>query len=628
MKSENNSEQRPQDKFLSEMYDDFFYLISSINSKKEVSDTTQNAIDNFKNATSNITDSSSEINNKDDNNQSTNTKKNTIENTKVDIGSKSPKISSQDSIDKSEIVTLDKASKLAEFNTRIDSLRLTDDSKIVLKKMVEYAKKYYEKSVTNYIPFNMRIYTNNEETLHSITKLITEAFSFFNYMKNSKTAEKSLYMVEEIENISDLYNTENSMLILSDVQGLLNKEKADRDKLLTTLEENIIKHSKLDGITTIITDTTKQKIDELFSNNSTLKDKIFDFELFTKNETYEEVYDTIISKLSKNYIITGEFEIKLSDYVRETYNKSTLSSSEYISALIEKILFNNNEEIINASAIPEFEKSKSNEEIFKELNELVGLENIKDMLKDLVHLMEFRKKAGDSIKLKDTNLHMVFLGNPGTGKTTVARMVAGILYNLKYVDQNKLIEVSAKDLIGQYVGQTAPKTMGVIEKALGGVLFIDEAYSLAAKPGNSSSFNEECIATLIQAMENHRDNLVVIFAGYSKEMDAFLKSNSGIVSRIGYTMEFKDYTVDELLQILNSMFQKSGFKIQESAMKKAKTIIEEYSKTEGFGNARFVRNLYEKAIIKHASNTSSETSLEVLKTISAEDITDENISKL
>lgn len=628
MKSENNSEQRPQDKFLSEMYDDFFYLISSINSKKEVSDTTQNAIDNLKNATSNITDSSSEINNKDDNNQSTNTKRDTIENTKVDIGSKSPKISSQDSIDKSEIVTLDKASKLAEFNTRIDSLRLTDDSKIILKKMVEYAKKYYEKSVTNYIPFNMRIYTNNEETLHSITKLITEAFSFFNYMKNSKTAEKSLYMVEEIENISDLYNTENSMLILSDVQGLLNKEKADRDKLLTTLEENIIKHSKLDGITTIITDTTKQKIDELFSNNSTLKDKIFDFELYTKNETYEEVYDTIISKLSKNYIITGEFEIKLSDYVRETYNKSTLSSSEYISALIEKILFNNNEEIINASAIPEFEKSKSNEEIFKELNELVGLENIKDMLKDLVHLMEFRKKAGDSIKLKDTNLHMVFLGNPGTGKTTVARMVAGILYNLKYVDQNKLIEVSAKDLIGQYVGQTAPKTIEVIEKALGGVLFIDEAYSLAAKPGNSSSFNEECIATLIQAMENHRDDLVVIFAGYSKEMDAFLKSNSGIVSRIGYTMEFKDYTVDELLQIFNSMFQKSGFKIQKSAMEKAKTIIEEYSKTEGFGNARFVRNLYEKAIIKHASNTSSETSLEVLKTISAEDITDENISKL
>lgn len=627
MESENKSKQRPQDKFLSEMYDDFFYLISSINSQNEVSNSTKNAINNFKNTTSNITSNSLDINNEREKN-GLSSKKDTANN-KTTINKKSQNVqSNENALNNVENIDLDKTTKLKEFNEKIDSLRLTDESKVVLKKMIEYTKKYYEKSVVNYIPFNMRIYTNNEETLHSITNLITEAFNFFNYMKNSKTAEQSLYMIEETTNISDLYNTENSLLILSDVQGLLNKDKSDRDKLLATLEENIIRYSKLNGITTIITDTTKQKIDELFSNNSTLKDKIFDFELYTKNETSEEVYDAIISRLSKDYIITGEFEIKLSDYVRETYNKSTLSSSEYISALIEKILFNNSKEIIDASAIPDFEKAKSNDEIFKELNELVGLDNIKTMLKDLVHLMEFRKKAGNTINLKDTNLHMVFLGNPGTGKTTVARMVAGILYNLKYINQNKLVEVSAKDLIGQYVGQTAPKTMEVIEKALGGVLFIDEAYSLAVKSGNSSSFNEECIATLIQAMENYRDNLVVIFAGYSKEMDSFLKSNSGIVSRIGYTMEFKDYTVDELLQILNSMFQKSGFKVQNSAMDKAKTIIEEYSKTEGFGNARFVRNLYEKAIIKHATNTSSETSLDILKTISAEDITDENISKL
>ena len=615
MDSENKSVQRPQDKFLSEMYDDFFYLISSINSQKETSDTTNTNNNNI------VKPDNHDVNN--------DIKHNNINDNKSDINHNVEKISNQENtVSNTKTSTIDKEAKLKEFNKKIDALRLTDESKIVLKKMIEYTKKYYEKSVTNYNHFNMRIYTNNEETLHSITKLIVEAFNFFNYMKNSKTSEHSLYLVEEIENISNLYNTENSLLILSDVQGLLNKEKSDRDKLLATLEENIINHTKLDGITTIITDTTKQKIDELFSNNTTLRDKIFDFELYTKNETAEEVYETIISKLSKDYIITGEFEIKLSDYVRETYNKSTLSSSEYISALIEKILFNNNTEVIDVSSIPEFEKSKSNAEIFKELNELVGLDNIKTMLKDLVNLMEFRKKAGDTIKLKDTNLHMVFLGNPGTGKTTVARMIAGILYNLKYIDQNKLIEVSAKDLIGQYVGQTAPKTMEIIEKALGGVLFIDEAYSLAAKPGNSSSFNEECIATLIQAMENYRDNLVVIFAGYSKEMDAFLKSNSGIVSRIGYTMEFKDYTVDELLQILNSMFKKAGFKVQASAMEKAKSIIEEYSKTEGFGNARFVRNLYEKAIIKHASNTSSETSLDVLKTISDEDITSDNISKL
>lgn len=250
------------------------------------------------------------------------------------------------------------------------------------------------------------------------------------------------------------------------------------------------------------------------------------------------------------------------------------------------------------------------------------------MLKDLVNLNKFKEKTTDDLNLKETNLHMVFLGNPGTGKTTVARIVAGILYNLGFTKQNKLIEVSSKDLVGQYVGQTAPKTLAVIEKALGGVLFIDEAYSLASTSNNNSSFNEECIATLIQAMENNRDNLVVIFAGYSKEMDTFLKSNSGIVSRIGYTMEFKDYTLDELITILVSMFEKSGFIVEESAISKAKQIICKFMGTQTFGNARFARNLYEKAVIKHATNTENQTDRTILKTITADDITDENIGKL
>ena len=129
-------------------------------------------------------------------------------------------------------------------------------------------------------------------------------------------------------------------------------------------------------------------------------------------------------------------------------------------------------------------------------------------------------------------------------------------------------------------------------------------------------------------MENYRDNLVVIFAGYTKEMDAFLKSNSGIVSRIGYTMEFKDYTVDELIEIFKSMFKKAGFTVEKSAINKAKEIIEEYRHTEGFGNARFVRNLYEKTIIKHATNTQDTKSKKALRTITAEDITSENILKM
>ena len=159
-------------------------------------------------------------------------------------------------------------------------------------------------------------------------------------------------------------------------------------------------------------------------------------------------------------------------------------------------------------------------------------------------------------------------------------------------------------------------------------MFIDEAYSLASGKGQGNSYNEEAIATLIQAMENYRDNLVVIFAGYNKEMNAFLKSNSGIVSRIGYTMQFNDYTLEELIEILKSMFKKSGFFIDESAIEAATNIIEEYRHSEGFGNARFVRNLYEKAIIKHATNTANSTSKKVLKTITSDDITSENLIKL
>ena len=214
---------------------------------------------------------------------------------------------------------------------------------------------------------------------------------------------------------------------------------------------------------------------------------------------------------------------------------------------------------------------------------------------------------------------MVFLGNPGTGKTTVARMVASILYDLKYIKQNKLIEVSSKDLVAEYVGQTAVKTMNVVEKAMGGVLFVDEAYALASKNGDNT-FNAECIATLIKAMEDYRDNLVVIFAGYTKEMQDFLDSNSGIVSRIGYTLEFEDYTNDELKQIFTGMVKKAGFILEDGAIDEVERLINENRDTKNFGNARFVRNVFEKTVINHAANTKDNKRKKILKTITKKDI--------
>lgn len=590
-------------KFLNDIYDDFFYLISSNPDNFDPDKT--NSVSNAEEQKSiNISKANAESN---------------LNTEKIDVEEKKQETA---------VSLEDKKEKLNDIFTKISNSHLTPESQDILKKMIEYAGKYNDGIVKNYIPFNMRIYCDNDQSLYNIVNIIIEGFTYFNYIKNDTAVERSLFVVEESNHISDLYNKHNSIVIFKDSDGLLNKEINIKNKLLNVLETSILDYSNIDGITTIITDTNKQKIDELFSTNSTLRDKIFDFELYTTAESSQEVYQKILDSLRKDYILSADFEITLLDYVNETYNKTTLSAPEYINATIEKILFNKNEEAITSNTIPPFERNKSINEIFKDLNSLVGLKNVKTMLKDLVSLIQFKNKAGDDITIKDTNLHMVFLGNPGTGKTTVARMIAEILYNLDYIEQNKLIEVSAKDLIGQYVGQTAPKTMSVIERALGGVLFIDEAYSLASKPGNTSSFNDECIATLIQAMENYRDNLVVIFAGYNKEMDAFLKSNSGIVSRIGYTMEFKDYTVNELITILKSMFEKSGFVINDDAIEKAKQIILEFKDTEGFGNARFVRNLYEKSVIKHASNVQNETSKEAIKTITANDINTEGLKKI
>ena len=630
-----------QNKFLSDMYDDFFSLITSDAFKTARERDMQIKYNNDKIPKIDAIGSREELLNrakrreeiqkekKAEENKKNNQEEKKEEDTKAKEEKDKPNTQEKNDDEDEEETIEQMNAKLEDFYDRVDEAHLTDESKLVLKKMIDYARKYKEGIVKNYIPFNMRIYTDDDETLYAIVNIILDSFYYYDYMKNDEAVERSFYVVEDSSNITDLYNIHNSLVVFKDVDGLINKEKAVKDKLLNVFEKTITKYSALDGITTIISDKNRDKIDELFSNNISLRDKVFDFELETLSATTQEIYQNIISSFKNDYTISGEFEVKLLDYINETYSKTTLNSTEYQKALMEKILFNQTSNVIDAESIPKYQRNKSIDEIFEELDSLVGLDNVKQMLRDLVSLMRFKSKAGDNLKVKDTNLHMVFLGNPGTGKTTVARMVAGILYNLGYVKQNKLIEVSAKDLIGQYVGQTAPKTMEVIERALGGVLFIDEAYSLASKPGaGSSQFNEECIATLIQAMENYRDNLVVIFAGYTKEMDAFLKSNSGIVSRIGYTMDFKDYTVEELIAIFKSMFKKSGFTVEKSAVEKAKAIIEEYRHTEGFGNARFVRNLYEKAIIKHATNTKDTTSKKALRTITAKDITSENILKM
>lgn len=512
----------------------------------------------------------------------------------------------------------EKNKKLEELYKEIDELYIKDESKDLLKKIIEYIRKYNENIEKQFISFNMAIYGDNKETINSILRILNEAINYFSYMKSGDIGKISFYDLDDVKELEEINSLKHNIISFENFNVLYSKEQNIKEKIIYKMNEYIEENQR--NILTVLIAKNKEELNDLFLMSDSLKNEFSEFEISERRPDVQDVYQMILDKLKDKVELTDEMKIKLLDYISTTYVNSDKPFVKYRDDLYEKIIFN--------KEIPEYEKDKTLDEIFEELNSLVGLSKVKKMLNELVSLIELKNKTKEDLKIKDINLHMVFLGNPGTGKTTVARIVANILYNLKYIKQNKLIEVSSKDLVAEYVGQTAPKTMSVIQKALGGVLFIDEAYSLASGKGQSNSYNEEAIATLIQAMENYRDELVVIFAGYTKEMQDFLNSNSGIVSRVGYTVEFEDYTVDELIEIFNGMMKKSGFIVSKEAENKAKEVIKEYKNYENFGNARFVRNLYEKTIVKHASNTEGKKDKKLLKTIKEKDISTDNLLKM
>ena len=514
----------------------------------------------------------------------------------------------------SEHTEEEKNEKMQEAFDAINKLTIEDDSKGILKRIITYVREYTPEK--QYISFNMCIYTNNKETVNEVIEILKNYMTYVKYISNGESMSVSFYDMNSPEEIETIYNSNNSVIVFKNFEAFISREQNEKEKILHKIFDNVTEKK---NVLTILCGKNKEELEEVFYLSEDISHEFKDFEIIGTNPDVQDLYQEILSKLENNIKLNDEMKIKLLDYISVTYPETSLAYPEYRDSLCEKILFN--------KSIPEYENKKTMDEIFAELNELVGLGKVKKMLRELVSLVELREKTKDDLKLKNINLHMVFLGNPGTGKTTVARIVAEILYNLKYIKQNKLIEVSSKDLVAEYVGQTAPKTMAVINKALGGVLFIDEAYSLASGGGEGNSYNEEAVATLIQAMENNRDNLVVIFAGYTKEMQDFLNLNSGIVSRIGYTVEFEDYTTEELIKIFMQMMHKAGFTVSKEAEGKAKEIIDEYKDTKNFGNARFVRNLYEKTIVKHASNTENKKDKKSLKTIKIEDISAENLLK-
>ena len=276
-----------------------------------------------------------------------------------------------------------------------------------------------------------------------------------------------------------------------------------------------------------------------------------------------------------------------------------------------------------AETAPAEELPKENiEDLKAELNELIGLEGIKKEVSNLINMVSIHKlRKEHGLKSVDMSLHMVFSGNPGTGKTTIARMMGRIYHSLDILSKGHLVEVDRSGLVAGYVGQTATKTAKVIESALGGVLFIDEAYALASKSEND--FGQEAIDTLLKAMEDHREDLVVIVAGYDGLMDTFIHSNPGLESRFNRYMHFDDYTVDEMLAILDLQLKKGQYTLEEGAKAAAKDYIQASNTSSiAFGNARGIRNIFEKLMVEQANrlSTDSEITKEELMTITEADV--------
>ena len=251
---------------------------------------------------------------------------------------------------------------------------------------------------------------------------------------------------------------------------------------------------------------------------------------------------------------------------------------------------------------PWTEKEKTLPELLAELNDLVGLKKVKTQVHDLIAYQKVKKlRKEKGLVSENSTLHLAFMGNPGTGKTTVARIVGRMYKQLGLLSKGHFLEVSRTDLIAGYQGQTALKVKSVIEKAKGGVLFIDEAYSITEND-HTDSYGRECLTELTKALEDYRDDLVVIVAGYTKPMQTFFTSNPGLKSRFNTFIEFDDYDAEELQQILLHMCSRNSYRLTEDAASKVADLLAHKVATKGeqFANGRMVRNIYEDLVMAHA----------------------------
>ena len=360
----------------------------------------------------------------------------------------------------------------------------------------------------------------------------------------------------------------------------------------------------------IILTGDQKELDEFMKLDITFTTLFKEHQIVIPSDSPEELYQKFTKMMEGTDMYVGKNEFM--DYVSRNTGYFPFKNDSLACYLSDCVK--------STRHLPADFNTRNNKTFEEALNDMVGLEDVKEQMIRFNRFVRFVQQAKEfKMDIPASNYHMLFTGNPGTGKTTVARIVAKMLYHCGVCKKDKFTEIQSTDMIAKYLGQTGPKTKELIENALDGVLFIDEAYAITDGSGDSGAndYGKEALSVLIKMMEDHRDRLVVIFAGYKDQMEKFVDTNPGMKSRIGYTFEFHDYSNKELVEIFCRKVKKAGFVMEDGVRDKILECVKGVSSRKDFGNGRFIDKLFQEVLVEHAMNL---TGIESLKILTVDDV--------